>query len=518
MKVPRATMQTGRGSAIGSGILRGAFAGLAGLAGLALVAFGIAGCEPGSSPLSAGALIVTQVPLQVPGHETGADLLDLSYPPGSRVVLVPNPERSDRVVVLSGRLRAAGAPVLGSEGRAVLFVGKEDMSSAWQVYRADIRGGTPTAVTSIEGGAMAPAWLPAERFVFGSPVPRLSADAAATHSSLFTQSITGGAPARLTFGLVPASDPTVLADGRVLFVSSVPAADGSPTPATSLFTINNDGTEVSPFAGQHDGPAAARRPRETDDGRIVFLSAGAGTPVIEGRIEQVESARPFRSRSVVFPQISAPCRAVEPATDGALLVSLRETGADRELLSYAIYRLAAGATRAAGPLFDDPAWDDVEAVLASRPSRPMGRLSSVDPTRRDATMLCLDAGLWDRPAAAGAAGVAGHRLRVIRQLGPRPGEARILGEATVKADGSVLAQVPSDVPLALELVDPMGQVVRKCPPAFWLRPGENRACVGCHEPHNRAPDNLRPLAVREPPVRLVPGGEDFTQSPPPASP
>ena len=517
MSVRRTTSRAGRGSLMASGILGWGFAGLAGLA-LVMVGLGMAGCGPGSAPLSPSALIVTQVPLQASGHEVGGDLLDLSYPAGSRVVFVPQPERPDRVVVLSGRLRAAGSPVLGSEGSAVLFVGKADASSAWQIYRADLRGGTPTAVTAVEGGAMAPAWLPAERFVFGSPVPRLVPGAVAAHSSLFTQAITGGAPVRLTFGLASAGDPSVLADGRILFVSSVPAPDGSPVAATSLFTINNDGTEIAAFAGQHDGPASARRPRETDDGRIVFLSAGAGTPAIDGRIEQVESARPFRSRSVVFPQISAPCRAVEPATDGALLASLRETGNDRELLSYGIYRLSTGASRATGPVFDDPGWNDVEAVLAGRPSRPMGRLSSVDPSRRDGTLLCLDAGMWDRPSSAGPAGVAGHRLRVIRQTDARPGQARILGEAPVKQDGSVLVLVPSDVPLALELLDPMGRVVRKCPPAFWLRPGENRACVGCHEPHNRAPENLRPLAVREPPVRLVPGGDEFAQSPPPASP
>jgi hypothetical protein len=30
---------------------------------------------------------------------------------------------------------------------------------------------------------------------------------------------------------------------------------------------------------------------------------------------------------------------------------------------------------------------------------------------------------------------------------------------------------------------------------IWVRPAENRTCVGCHEPHNRAPHNHRPLAV-----------------------
>lgn len=342
---------------------------------------------------------------------------------------------------------------------------------------------------------MEPAWLPAGRLVFSSPVPRLAADATSGPvSALYTLAITGGPPARLTWGVAPATDPTVLSDGRVLFVSGTAAAEGGRSAAQSLFTVNNDGTEIAAYAGQHDGPAAMRRPREAADGRVVFLAAGVGTPVVEGRIEQVLTARPFHSRSVVFPQLAAPCRSVEPTVGGDLLATLREPGPDRELSTFAVYRLAPGATSAGRPVFDDPGWNEVEAVSATLPARPMGRLSTVDPVRHDGLLLCLDANHTERRAGRNPA--KGTQLRVVRAAAGHGPDA--LGCVPLEADGSVLMQVPADTALSLEVLDEGGQVLRRCPPTVWVRPGENRSCVGCHEAHNEAPGNRRPLAVARP--------------------
>ena len=68
----------------------------------------------------------------------------------------------------------------------------------------------------------------------------------------------------------------------------------------------------------------------------------------------------------------------------------------------------------------------------------------------------------------------------------------------MQADGSFLAEVPADVPLGFETLDDNGRVLRREAPMIWVRPAENRSCIGCHEPHNRAPHNHRPLAVNVP--------------------
>jgi hypothetical protein len=71
----------------------------------------------------------------------------------------------------------------------------------------------------------------------------------------------------------------------------------------------------------------------------------------------------------------------------------------------------------------------------------------------------------------------------------------------VHADGSFIAEVPADMPLGFETLDAQGHVLRSTPPVVWVRAGENRSCVGCHEPHAHSPHNLRPLAVRFPTPR-----------------
>jgi hypothetical protein len=165
--------------------------------------------------------------------------------------------------------------------------------------------------------------------------------------------------------------------------------------------------------------------------------------------------------------------------------------------TFAVCRVRAEAPEAVTLLFDDPAWHEVEAAwLAARPA-PQGHMSSMDPRRPTGTLLCLDVN-----ETAYTAGPATHAAARVRFAVWREGREQGLGELRPHADGSFMVEVPADTPLVIEAYDETGRLVRRCPPLVWLRPGENRACVGCHEPHHRAPRNVRPLAANEPPAKL----------------
>ncbi|MBL9134837.1 MAG: PD40 domain-containing protein [Verrucomicrobiales bacterium] len=482
------------------------------LVSVAVVAIGVfAGCRPNPSPAPRNALVVVQTPQASRGGPIPTTVLDLRYPDGSRLLYVPAITNPDRSILLSRGLVAAGAPVLSPDGQSVAFVGKASASNPWQIYLTSLAGGEPRPLTSFPQGAMDPAWIGSTRVLFTTPIPRLTSGVATSGSdvpALHSLALTGGPPVRLTFGLAPAGDGTVLPDGRILFVSTVPSSASTATPAggQSLFTINNDGTEISAYGLQHDGPAAIRRPRHLSDGRVVFLAAGPGTTVLDGRIEQILSSRPFRSRSVVFPQMTESFRSAECDQEGCLLVTLRSTTSE----TYAVYRLGPGATTSGTPWLDDPGWNEVEAIPADTPPRTAGRLSTIDPDKNTGVLLCLDARLTDRHPLP-AHDPAPSTLRITAHL---PGSApQILGETPLAADGSFLVEVPADIPLGFDLLDPAKQVVRRCPPSVWTRPGENRACIGCHEPHSTAPDNLRPLAVKKGPVRFQSSIVRLTQRP-----
>jgi len=283
--------------------------------------------------------------------------------------------------------------------------------------------------------------------VFVSP-PRNEADGwfPAKPSALWARPKGGGEPRRLTFGSASVADPTVLDDGRVLFVSAMPQAAGAKD-RLALFAVNNDGTGVLPYACQHDGAPVVRRPREVGEDRVAF--AAADSPGAAERWEFVLSARPFRSRAVV-PAAQVP---------------------------------------------------EVE-TMSARPRRPMGRLSTVDPAKKTGILVCLDArrnGESDKPLPVA-------RVRILSGAPGEAGGTRSLGEMPVAADGSFLVEVPADVPLGVESLAADGRVLKTLPPWFWVRPGESRGCIGCHEPHGMAPRNQRPLASKAAPVKLKAGG------------
>ena len=438
------------------------------------------GCD---QPAPSGSLVLTQAPVSA-ALPPDADVLEARYPIGSRVVLRETPFDARHERVLSGSLVAAGSPVVSYDGQRVFFVGKAGAAGDWQIYETVLAGWGPRVLTSMPGGAMSPILLPNGSLVFISPVPKVNAAKAIQRpSALFVQS-PEGQPRQLTFSSSPVVDSTVLSDGRILFVMMQYSTSNAP-PDCALYTINNDGTEITAFAGPEDTASAIQRPRLLADGRVVFLASTFGSSAAEF----VRVARPFQSRAPLFPGVTARVNSVEAASHGDLLVCAEHPSGPGT--SLALFRVSPDATVLGAPLLADPAWNDCEAVEVSPHRQPMGRISSVDLTKSTGKILCLDANFSsDHP---GGTTPAATRVRVLAET--PPGNVRALGEVPVQTDGSFLAEVPSDVPLGFEALDENGRVLLREEPMLWVRPGENRSCIGCHEPRNRSPRNHRPLAV-----------------------
>ena len=96
---------------------------------------------------------------------------------------------------------------------------------------------------------------------------------------------------------------------------------------------------------------------------------------------------------------------------------------------------------------------------------------------------------------------------------PRIGHANaesarlLLGSVPVESDGSAYFRAPANKPLYFQAVDGRGRAVQSMRSETYLRPGERRGCVGCHEPPGSRPADHSLLAVRRPPSRLLPGPE-----------
>jgi len=468
---------------------------------LGAATFLLAACHPESTQ---GSVVLTQVPSGVPASRD-ATVLDARYPHGSRVVLLSPPFGAQSLRVLSEGLEAAGDPCVSWDGRSVYFAGKGRDGQGWQIYKVAAGGGSPERVTEAPGGAMDPAVAAHDELVYSSPVPMAGQLWTSTEAPALYGMLPGKAPRRLTFGPDGAVNSTVLRDGRVLYVSAAARDNARSQPHLCLYTVNNDGTEVTAYAGQDDGVDAVRRPRELGDGRICFLASQAYGPGSAEWAEGVRSAAPFATRANLFPFPGRGCRSVEPTPEGELLVCADTSGvAGRSMTAHAaLFRVAPGAVELGAPVFDDPEWNSIEATCIAHRDGPAGHTTAVMPGASQGTILCLNANDSSDPAANGSGSPAAH-LRVTAIVGA--GQLRVLGSVPVAPDGSVLVRLPAGVPLGFYTLDGADRVLRHQPPVVWLQPGENRACVGCHEPRNHSPRNVRPLAVQTDPVSLVLSG------------
>jgi hypothetical protein len=72
---------------------------------------------------------------------------------------------------------------------------------------------------------------------------------------------------------------------------------------------------------------------------------------------------------------------------------------------------------------------------------------------------------------------------------------RPLGEAPVEADGSFYVNVAGDAPFYVQTLDAQGRVLATMRSWTWVRSGDQRGCIGCHENKELAPENRATQAL-----------------------
>ncbi len=112
------------------------------------------------------------------------------------------------------------------------------------------------------------------------------------------------------------------------------------------------------------------------------------------------------------------------------------------------------------------------------------------------------------------------RLRILQVLpkttpnanSPRVGQAnaspgkQVLGTVPVEADGSAYFRAPANLPLQFQVLDSRGRAIQSMRSLTYLQPGENAACVGCHESrHAAAAVGGKAAALARAPSTLAPG-------------
>lgn len=419
-------------------------------------------------------------------------------PAGSRILVADLAGGGAPRPFLEG-FAASGSPSVSHDGRTVLFSGREREEDRDGIFEVASSGGRARRVAASAGGDCGtPALLPDGGVVFAAPAPGFRGRSGAPVRALFVLPPGGEAPVRITFHAAGEDgDPFVMGDGRILFRHS----SGGKAP---LLTVHGDGTGIEALHGAGSPGVARSRPREGSDGTIWFVEGRTGE---EGtgrtRIVRLDPRRPSRAAVDALPGLEGVAAAAEPLPGGGLLVSLR-AAAGRPTLGLRLFREGGAAEGVV--IHDDPDRDETDPVLLAPRRRPQGHLSLVDAASDRGTIFCIDARRTGGPVPGGPSAAA---VRLHESLPPDErgllddAEERLLGTVPLAADGSFFAAVPADRPLRVEALDAEGAVVAGSGASFWVRPGETRGCIGCHEDPSVAPPNVFPAAVLSDPADLA---------------
>lgn len=351
---------------------------------------------------------------------------------------------------------ASADAAISFDGERVLFSGKRTARSSWQIWELPLTRGTPRQVSTGDSDCIRPFYLP-EDFVVYTRVGR-------TESFLEKAPLAGGKPTRLTFATARVLTDDVLRDGRILFEAGAGARE--------LFTVYPDGTGVEAVRCDHGADRGDAR--QVSSGDVIFSSGG--------RLAKFASS------------LAAQANVVQPP--GEFVGAVAEIAAEQWFITmraksgrFSLYRWDS-LTSQVTPANVGANLNAIEPVVVAPRTAPKRFPSALVTTRTAGTLLCLNSRVSRTPIPA-SADIRRVRVYTRNSLGA----PAVLGETGVEDDGSFFIQVPADKPLRLELLDRAGGIVRSEHGWFWMRPSEQRICVGCHAGPERAPENKVPAVL-----------------------
>ncbi|MFQ5640182.1 MAG: hypothetical protein ACE5IR_19555 [bacterium] len=437
-----------------------------------------------------GMIIFTQIAVDKAGGNPSSEE-SWRYPDRSRIVALNSDAPQGTVHVLTEAFHSARSPEISYDGKRLLFAGQQHEGDPWHIWEMKLPGREVKQITE-DKGCTDPAYLPDGRIIFSAFNSNLRYETEKTDktvNALYTCNLDGSGVERITFH--PESDfaPTLLRDGRVLFVSSNSdrAIGGS-----KLLAMRYDGMWVELFYENMQTGWQNCRVRETDKGELIFVESSQKDS-FGGRLIAISNKRPLHSRVNLAPDLEGTFHSVTPLPSGYLIVAYQPPETD----SYALYEFDPVKKQLGRLIYGDSESHAVEPIAAEEHARPKTFVSLVDAQKTSALLYCLDANRSALPVnSALPASTPGVKVQVIDAEG-------VLGEVPLEEDGSFYLEVPTDRPLRFQTASEDGQVVRGPSSWIWARPNEKRGCIGCHEDRELAPENRAPLAITKPPVSLL---------------
>jgi len=355
---------------------------------------------------------------------------------------------------------ASSDSAVSFDGQRALFAGKLKSDDPWQIWEIALAGGEPRRITSGSEDCIRPLYLPEDRVVYARKT--------AGRFVIEVMDLTGGKPLPLTYGPANFLPSDILRDGRILFEAAYPLGANA---VPEIYTVYSDGSGVESYRCDHG--AARHSGRQVSSGDVVLASD--------------HGLARFTSARALAVSISAPAgeyggEVVETSSGDWLLPWRPNANSPLQLMLW-----TPGSTALRAAVAEANAEAVQPALVAARavPNRHPSGLHDWP----NANLLCLNAYTSKYPFAAGSV----HSVRLYTR--DRAGKPTLLGTAPVERDGSFFVQVPTEQPLQIELLDGSGKTLKREAGFFWMRRGEQRACVGCHAGPETSPENAVPMIL-----------------------
>ena len=434
-------------------------------------------------------IVFVQAPIVAAGNPIDC------FPKGSRLVLLDPGKSAGKVIPLTGGFFAARDPQVSFDGSRILFSARKTRNARWQIWEMNTDGAAKRQVTHCAGDCLGPAYLARGQFVY----TEVETQSPGANSRVFVAQLDGSEVRPITFGPGDFRVETVLRDGRILVSASSPLLGGPEASGSrQLYTVRLDGTALAAFRCDHRERAVRDQATELDDGSLVFVKAHGGEEV-GGQLAEIRRGA-LHNSALTRPQGIF----LSPRANGSqkLIVARKNPSPRGSAAKFDLYAFDSAREEFGVLIYEDRKLSSVQAVpVAPRPI-PRWFWSIVKPESEAGYFICLNSHLSsDAPHGRMETPIA--QVRVLT-LDPQSNHEKVLGIAPVEKDGSFYIAVPPDRPMRFELLSAEGRVIRAQRSWIWTRPGEEAACVGCHEDKAMAPPNRWPQVLRrlDTPVHL----------------
>jgi len=454
------------------------------------------------------------------------------YVPGARIVKLVS--SSSVPVNLTPEFYAACDPAVSFDGSIIIFSGKKERGDNWQIWQMNTAGLEKLQITHSEGHSITPVFA-GNRFYLDDPQPTPQiVYAGSEHGwinfqereqvfSLYGMDPNGKTIHRLTFNLNSDYYPDVLPNGQIVFISwqnsEIPEIPGG---HFTLMAVNNDGTDLMPFYGNHEKPPYKDMVSISDfDERVYFVEADSMVWLGGGQIACISQRRPLHSYKQLTHSnegiFHSPCALPE----NELLASYRPKSPRSK---FGIYLVDTKSGKIGKQIFSEEAWHSIDTQLLSPHQAVKGRSNWLIPGAKHGVFYCLNSYLTGLTRLENPEEGTIKYVRILEGIPWKPSDLpdqtnpeipanapsdqsavpkRILGVAVVEEDGSFHIKVPAETPLNFQLLDENSLAIRSQQAWTWVMGNENRGCIGCHEDRELSPPNILVKAVTRSATDLI---------------